>query len=90
MIVIYFASGGSIDDVDNNRTNHQFTSAIAVHFIIVQECVGLSKELFLMCTSIETTDENMNTTSLKGVMNNQDIKRIFSRFRQFLYLSVYL
>ena len=50
MILVYFASGGCVDDVVNNWTNYQFTSWI-VYSWIAQECVGLSKELFLMCTS---------------------------------------
>ena len=33
MILVYFASGGCVDDVVNNRTNHQFTSAIVVNFM---------------------------------------------------------
>ena len=37
-----------------------------------------------------TTVGDMNTTNFKGLMKNQDIKGSFSKFRQFLYLSVYL
>ena len=33
MILVYFPTGGCVDDVVNNRTNHQFNSVIAVHFI---------------------------------------------------------
>ena len=33
MILVYFPSGGCVDDVVNNQTNHQFSSAIAVHFM---------------------------------------------------------
>ena len=32
MILVYFPSGGCIDDVVNNRTNHQFSTVIVVHF----------------------------------------------------------
>ena len=28
MILVYFASGGYVDDVVNNRADHQFTSVI--------------------------------------------------------------
>ena len=31
MILVYFPSGGCVDDVVNNQTNHQFTSMIVVH-----------------------------------------------------------
>ena len=33
MILVYFPSGGCVDDVVNNRANPQFTSVIVVHFI---------------------------------------------------------
>ena len=33
MILVYFPSGGCVDDVVNNQTNHQFTSIIAVPFM---------------------------------------------------------
>ena len=33
MILVYFPSGGCVDDVVNNQTNHQFTSVIVVHFM---------------------------------------------------------
>ena len=33
MILVYFPSGGCVDDVVNNGTNHQFTSVIALHFM---------------------------------------------------------
>ena len=53
MILVYFPSGGCVDDVVNNRRNLQFTSVIVVHFMnSAQKYVGLSEELFLMCTSV--------------------------------------
>ena len=33
MILVYFAAGEYVDNVVNNRTNHQFTSAIVVNFM---------------------------------------------------------
>ena len=33
MMLVYFASGGCVAGVVNNRTNHQFTSVIVVHFM---------------------------------------------------------
>ena len=33
MILVYFPSGGCVDDVANNRTNCQFTSVIVIHFM---------------------------------------------------------
>ena len=52
MIQVYLPSGGYVDDVINNQTNLHFTSIIVEHFMIAQECVRLSEELFLMCTSV--------------------------------------
>ena len=31
--MVYFSSDGCVDDNVNNRTNHQFTSSIVVHFM---------------------------------------------------------
>ena len=44
---------------------------------MTQECVGLSEELFLMRIYFQTTVEDINTTKLKGMMKNQEIKRQF-------------
>ena len=74
MILVYFNSGGCVDDVVNNRTNHQFTSVIVVHFM---NSARASEELFLMSTSVKTSVRDMKTINLKGVIKNQDIKGSF-------------
>ena len=33
MILVYYPSGGCVDDVVNNQTNNQFTSIIVLHFM---------------------------------------------------------
>ena len=33
MILVYFPSGGCVDDAVNNQSNHQFTSVIVQHFM---------------------------------------------------------
>ena len=33
MILVYFPSGGCVDDVVNNERNHQFISIIVEHFM---------------------------------------------------------
>ena len=33
MILVYFPSGGCVDDVVNNRANYQFTSETVIHFM---------------------------------------------------------
>ena len=52
--------------------------------------VGLSEELFLKCTSVWTTDEDINTTQLKRVMKNQYIKRQFFQNLDNFYISMFL
>ena len=32
MILVYFPSGGCVDDIVNNQTNHQFTSFAVAYF----------------------------------------------------------
>ena len=44
MILVYFPSGGCVDDVVNNQTNRQFTSFILEHFMnSARVCGGLSE-----------------------------------------------
>ena len=31
-MLVLFSSGGCVDDIVNIQTNHQFTSAIVIHF----------------------------------------------------------
>ena len=33
MILVYFRSGGCVDDVFNDQTNHQFTYVVVMHFM---------------------------------------------------------
>ena len=49
-MILFFPSGGCVDDVVNNQTNHQFTSIKVEHFMNSARVLGLSEELFLMCT----------------------------------------
>ena len=73
MILVYFASGGCVDDVVNNRTNHQFTLVIVVHFM------NSARTVFNVCVCLRdiNTVADINTTSLKDMMKNQDIKGSF-------------
>ena len=76
MMLVYFPLGGCIDDVVNNRLNYQFTSVIVIHFINGTEvCLIIRRTVFnlYICTTIE----NINTTKLKGMTKNQDIKGSF-------------
>ena len=51
-MVVYFASGGYVDDVANNRTNHQITSAIVVNFMNSARVCWILKRTVLMSTSV--------------------------------------
>ena len=56
---------------------------------MVMEFVGLSEDLFLMCTS-ETIVNDINRTKLRSMIKNQDMKfSFFQNFRQHLHLSVF-
>ena len=46
MMLVYFPSGGCADDVVNNRTNISLLQSQSYISWMVQECVGLSEELF--------------------------------------------
>ena len=46
MILVYFPSGGCVDDVVNNQTNHQFTSIIVVHFMNSASVLDYQKNCF--------------------------------------------
>ena len=53
MILVYFASDGCVDDVINNRTIHQFTPAINVHFMnSPRVCWIIKRTVFNMCVCI--------------------------------------
>ena len=75
IILVSFNSAGCPDDVVNDWTNYQFSSVIVIHF--------------MNGAGVQTTVEDINTTQLKDLMKNKDMKGIFSKFRQFLYLSVF-
>ena len=46
MILFHVALGGCVDDVVNNQTNHQFTSAIVVHFMNSASVLDYQKSCF--------------------------------------------
>ena len=49
MILVYFLSGGCVDDVVNHQTNHQFPSIIVVHFMnSARVCCIIRKTVFNM------------------------------------------
>ena len=80
MILVYFASGECVDDVVNNQINHRFTSVIVVHFMnSARVCWTIRRTVFnvYVCLRDINTVGDTNTTNLKGVLKNQDIKGSF-------------
>ena len=52
MILVYFLSGGCVDDSVNNQTNHQFISAIVVHFMnSARACWIIRKTVSNVCVA---------------------------------------
>ena len=61
-MLISFPSGRCVDDVVNIQINYQFTSVIVMHFMNGTGVrVGLYEELLLMCTSVQTIIQDINT-----------------------------
>ena len=53
MILVSFPSGGCVDDVVNNQTNHQFISVIVEHFMnSTRVCSIIRRTAFLMSTFV--------------------------------------
>ena len=46
MILVYFPSGGCVDDVVDNQTNYQLTSIITVHFMNSTSVLDYQKNCF--------------------------------------------
>ena len=70
MILVYSPSGGYID-----RINHQFTSVMVVNFMnSARVCWIIRRTAF---NGYVCLNHSWNTISLKGVMENQDIKESF-------------
>ena len=62
-MLMSFPSGTCVNDVVNIQTNYQFTSVIVMHFMNGTGVrVALYEELLLMCTSVQTIIQDINTT----------------------------
>ena len=56
MILVYFHSSGCVDDVVNNRTNHQITSVIFLHFMnSARVCWIIRRTVFNVCICLEVS-----------------------------------
>ena len=53
MILAYFPSGGCVNDVVNNQTNHQFTSVIVLNFMnSARVCWIIRRTIFNVCVCL--------------------------------------
>ena len=77
MILVSFPSGGRVDDVINNQTNYQFTSITVIHFMNgAGVCWIIRRTVFNAYISLSNSYD-ISRTKLKGVKENQNIKREF-------------
>ena len=49
---VSFPSGGCVDNVANNQTNHQFTSIVVVHFMNSARVCWIIRTSVLVCTTV--------------------------------------
>ena len=75
-------------------TNMMFSSFSVIHsqsYIswMVKEFVRLLKKLFLICASVQTTVDDLNTTKSKRPMKNQDMKSRFFKFQTIFVLKCF-
>ena len=73
MILVYFAAGEYVDNVVNNRTNHQFTSAIVVNFMNSAIVYWIIKRTFLNVYVCLNHSWRYEHNQFESVMKNQDI-----------------
>ena len=70
MILVYFPSGRCVDTIVNNRTNHQFSSDIAVHFMNSARVCWITRRTVFNVYVCLSTVGGVGITNLKGVMKN--------------------
>ena len=80
MILIYFASGGCIDDYVNNQTNHQFTSPIVVHIMNSASVCWIIKTAVFNVYVLLNHSWRYEHKESEDVMKRQDIKDSFFKF----------
>ena len=91
MILVYYTLGGCFDAVANNRTNHQFTSAIVAHFMnSARVCLIIKKTAFYVYVCLNHSWRYEHKQFERCDEKSRYPRQFFSKFRHFLYLSVYL
>ena len=77
IILVYFLSGGRVDDVVKNQTNHKFTSVIREQSMkSARVCWTIGRTVFNVYVCFNHNGD-VNASNLKGVMKIQDIKGCF-------------
>ena len=89
MILVYFPSGGCVDGVVNNRTNHQFISVIVVHFMnSARVCWNIRRTVFNVYVCLNQLEIWTQPIWMQW-WKTKTWKAVFSKFRQFLYLNAF-
>ena len=77
LILVYFPSGECVNDVVNNRTNHQFTSVIVVHFMNnARVCWVIRRTVFIVYICL-SHNWRYKHNQFERRDKNQDIKSSF-------------
>ena len=77
IILVYFLSGGRVDDVVKNQTNHKFTSVIREQSMkSARVCWTIGRTVFNVYLYLNRNGD-MNASNLKSVMKIQDMKGCF-------------
>ena len=90
MILVYFPSGGCINDVVTNGTNHQFTLVIVVHFMNnARVCWIIRRTVFNVYVCLNHSWRYEHNQFEKRDEKPGHQRQFFFKFRQFLYFSVF-
>ena len=79
MILLYFPSGGCVDDVVNNSTNHQFTSGIVLHFMnSAKVCWIIRRTVFNVYISLNHSLKYKQRLDKKARLQRQFFKNLYN------------
>ena len=92
MILVYYTLvGGCVDAVVNNRTNHQITSAIVAYFMnSAKVCLIIKRTAFYVYVCLNHSWRYEHKQFERCDEKSRHLRQFFSKFRHFLYLSVYV
>ena len=82
MILVYFPSGGCV----NNQTNHQFAPVIVVHFLnSARVCWIIRRSVFDMYVCLNHSWRYEHNQFERRDEKPRHRRQFFSKFKQFLY-----